>query len=133
MTDQPWAFEAEYTSSKDLRGAMNLRHTRLQHGSTNIAETGHHQNSGVIDRHTLCTFRPRDRVCLALAAAAPAGEGASARTSSANQRAVRQETVHRQVFGSFRSEERRKQRLVEQNNRLQQARCAQLISTSING
>lgn len=114
MTDLD-AFVADYTNCKDLR-EQHLRLSKLQYGATNIADTGHPQNSGVIDRSTLCAFRPRDGVCAEMQ-----------RTVRPSQLAVRQQTVRQQLSGSFRSVERQTLRKVEHNNRLQQARCARLV------
>lgn len=112
------AFIADYTDCTNLRD-QHHRLARLQYGSTNISDNGHPGSSGVIDRNTLCVFRPRDKVCTEVQ-----------KTARPSQLAVRRQTVKQQLDGSFRSFERQVVRKVEQNNRLQQARCAQLLSNA---
>ena len=48
--------------------------------------------------------------------------------TSQNHAEVHRHTRHQQLNGSFRSVERKTIRSVEHNNRLQQARCAQLLN-----
>lgn len=112
------AFVAEYTNCKELRDQHN-RLAKLQYGSTNISDTGHPQSSGIIDRNTLCVFQPKDKACTEVR-----------RNPRPSHVATRQQTVRQQLSGSFRSMERQAIRKVEHNNRLQQARCAQLISNA---
>lgn len=112
------AYVADYADSSVLR-AQQLRLSRLQYGSTNISPHGHPQKTGVVNQGTLCAFKPRDGVCTQTAA-----------TIRPSQLAVRRQIVQSQVNGSFRSAERNWVKKVEQSNRLQQARCAKLLSDS---
>lgn len=110
-------FVQEYTSCVTLRN-QTTRMSKPVEGSSNIAETGHPQNAGIIDKSTLCVFRPKNDVCT------------GQRTQSAKrQREVQKQTVASQQMG-FRSVEHRLTKNQQQNQMLQQARCASLINSA---
>ena len=117
IVDATESFVADYMGSNELR-QQQLRLSRLQYGSTNIAPHGNHLKTGVLDQKTLCVFRPGETVCTKkMNSFGPA------------RRALMQRAVEGQST-SFRSVERRETRRVEHNNQLQQARCANLIKNA---
>lgn len=124
MEHGTWALEDTYTDCEKLR-YQNLRLTKLDSGSTNIGSNGHPQNSGAVDRRTLCIFQPRDQVCQGTAAVP---QGQSNRT---RQVAVRKATVQQQINGSYRSFERGMVRRTETNNKRMEAQCRNVVAQSM--
>lgn len=120
------AFVDEYTNCQSLRD-QSVRFSRLSYGSTNISENGHPFNSGVVDRNTLCAFKPRNDTYPSRCSVTPRFARRNGGTRNTQIKEVRKLTVKQQM-DTFRSMEQKTNRTVEQNTRLQQARCAHLLS-----